>query len=44
MPTVRQIVNGIVWLVVIQNEERMKTVTNVNLIKNSKRSTENTMK
>ena len=43
-PSVRQIINGMVWWMVERNEDRMKTVKSVKLIKNSKRSTENIMK
>ena len=39
----RQIANGMVWWLVDQNQAKMKSVTSVNLIKNSKRSTENIM-
>ena len=43
MPTVRQIANGMVWWMVDQNEERMNSVTRAREIKNTKKSTENTM-
>ena len=42
-PTVRQIIKGMVWWLVDQNEEKMKSVTNPREIKNTKKSTENTM-
>ena len=36
MPTVRQIINGLVWWIVVQTEFRMRDVKNKNQIRNSK--------
>ena len=43
MPTVRQIVNGLVWWMVIQTELRMRHIKSINQIRNSKQATQNGM-
>ena len=43
MPTVRQIVDGLVWWIVIQTEFRMRQVKFKNQIRNSKQSAQNSM-